>query len=704
LLIAEESHPSLHLLCPTTKLAHAPPFPGKVGAGGKRLKQFALSSIKNQQSAISNQKSKISNQMPATHIQLTAKYRPQNFAQVVGQEEICTVLSRAAALDRIAAAYLFSGTRGVGKTTIARIFAKAVNCQTAPTPEPCNYCRHCRQITSGSAVDVAEIDGASNRGIEQARRLKEDVGYAPLEGRYKIIIIDEAHMLTKEAFNALLKTLEEPPPGVTFVMATTEPQKFPATIVSRCQHFVFKRLTQTQLEAHLRHVLEQEGRPFEPAATVLLARRAAGSVRDGMSLLEQVLTIGDGVLRLEDVRRVLGLAGGELFQRLITAIRAQDCVAVSDVLRVLLDQGLDLGFFLRELVELWRNLFLLRQAGEKALTILELPDAEARIWLAEAAAFSPTYIHAAWQITLEGQRQVLTSLEPAQALEMLLLNLTYLPQLLPLERLADSRAEGGRHESGISVSAVQARPKPTTPPRPLSASTGSGTASPIPTPKAVPSSGTQYSESAGLTGSVSEMSGMTGASGAPETAEASKNPLPALASAASAASANMQPGPAPVATTNDSTFSKLNPPLEMPTWASFLEHYDALCKKSEACLPGLRQVNADLQGKELTLRCLTSFQYEGLQAPQKWRSLEHLLREYFGPALQIKLLPPLQSDGKTQRRPNSGNDGEQLDHPLVREFAERFQAKVISLEPWGQVYTLDNGKIRQGTPSSMAEP
>jgi len=571
--------------------------------------------------------------LSATHIQLTAKYRPQTFAQVVGQEEIRAVLSRAAALDRIAAAYLFSGTRGVGKTTLARIFAKSVNCQTAPTPEPCNQCRHCRQITSGSAVDVAEIDGASNRGIEQARRLKEDVGYAPMEGRYKIIIIDEAHMLTKEAFNALLKTLEEPPPGVIFIMATTEPQKFPATIVSRCQHYVFKRLTQAQLEAHLRHVLELEGRSFEPAATALLARRAAGSVRDGMSLLEQILTISDGGLRLEDVRRVLGLAGGELFQRLIVAIRDQDCVAVSDVLRVLLDQGLDLGFFLRELAELWRNLFLLRQAGEKVLPILGLPDEEARVWLAEAAALSPTHIHAAWQLTLEGQRQVLTSLEPAQTLEMLLLNLAYLPQLLPLEHLAAPGTDRDSQATGLAGGMIApVRAKSSTPPRFM-----------------------------------------------PAKAKSRASPPPATLKATSSAD------PSSTGSSTGSIGGEFERLRKNFTWAGFLEHYDALCKKSEACLPGLRQVNAEQQGDELTLRCPTRFQYEGLQAPQKWHRLEQLLREYFGPALRINLLPLQESSEKTDpQTPGRPNNGPLLEHPLVREFSERFQAKVISLEPYGQ--------------------
>ena len=180
---------------------------------------------------------------------LTRKYRPQRFAEVAGQDAVKRILSRAAGEDRVAPAYLFSGTRGVGKTTLARIFAKALNCETAPTAEPCNVCAQCRQITSGISPDVIEIDAATHGGVDEARRLKEDVGYAPLQSRYKVFIIDEAHMLSKAAFNALLKTLEEPPGRVTFVLATTEPHKFPATIISRCQHFIFKRMTQAELKA-----------------------------------------------------------------------------------------------------------------------------------------------------------------------------------------------------------------------------------------------------------------------------------------------------------------------------------------------------------------------------------------------------------------------------------------------------------------------
>ena len=384
-----------------------------------------------------------------SHAALTAKYRPQTFSQVAGQDTLKTILSRASLEGKVAPAYLFSGTRGVGKTTLARIFAKALNCRSAPAAEPCNQCDQCRAVTMGSAVDVVEIDGASNRGIDDVRWLKEVVGYAPMEGGYKIFIIDEAHMLSREAFNALLKTLEEPPAKVTFIMATTEPHKFPATIISRCQHYVFKPLPENALVDHLAGVLEREGVDFEQNAVRLIARRGSGSVRDSMSLLGQVLALGAGRLTEESARGVLGLAGREAFMSMMEAFKTGDCLALSNILRGMLDQGLDMGFFLREISSLWRNMFMLRQSGEAALSAVDLPENEASACLESSRDFSLQHIHACWQMTVEGQRRVLTSLEPALALELLLLNLAMLPRLLSLESIsAMSRKGGGPADSG----------------------------------------------------------------------------------------------------------------------------------------------------------------------------------------------------------------------------------------------------------------
>lgn len=372
------------------------------------------------------------------NISLAAKYRPQTFAEVVGQDTVKKVLSLASLQDKVAPAYLFSGTRGVGKTTLARIFAKALNCANAPAAEPCNECEACRRITQGAFVDVVEIDGASNRGIDDVRKLRESIGYSPLEGRYKVIIIDEAHMLTKEAFNALLKTLEEPPRGVVFILATTEQHKFPVTILSRCQLYVFKQVPEQTIENHLAKVLNSEKIVFDENAVALIARRAMGSVRDAMSLLGQCLALSpDDVegFKLESriVRQTLGLAGVEVMDRFLLAVQTQDVAKMTVLVRDILAEGIDIGFFLGELVRLFRNLFILKEAGKDILS--DLPLREVIRLEEQATYFSSAFLHAAWQMVLENQRRILQSYEPASALELLLLNLTLLPRLLPLENL-----------------------------------------------------------------------------------------------------------------------------------------------------------------------------------------------------------------------------------------------------------------------------
>ena len=417
------------------------------------------------------------------------------------------VLSRAAAEDRPAAAYLLSGTRGVGKTTIARIFAKALNCQHAPGPEPCNQCEQCRKITQGVHVDVTEIDGASNNSVEDARSLRETIGYAPMEGRYKIFIIDEAHMLTRNAFNALLKTLEEPPERVVFIFATTEAHKFPITIVSRCQHFVFRHLSEDALFAHLSAVLRKENAAFEEGAVRLIARRAAGSVRDSMSLLDQTLALGGAELTVAATRQVLGLAGQELFAELFEALHSQDCAAVATLCGQILQQGVDIGFFMRELAGNLRNLFLLRQSGQAIVPSLRLPADEAAMWQGIAPRFSAAHLHAAWQMALDAQRGIVQSPEPAAALELLLLNLALLPQLLPLERMdsvpapsapvqghpAHDRQEGSPlpprdmgHAVPVRAPATRAREHGT--PAEKSAAAGSSEPAPEPAPSRQPGS------------------------------------------------------------------------------------------------------------------------------------------------------------------------------------------------------------------------
>lgn len=376
------------------------------------------------------------------NLSLASRYRPQSFAEVGGQELITSALSRTAASGSPASAYLLSGTRGVGKTTIARIFAKALNCERGPAAEPCNDCQQCRKVTEGRHVDVCEIDGASNNRVEDARSLRETIGYAPMEGRYKVFIIDEAHMLSNSAFNALLKTLEEPPPQVVFIFATTEAHKFPVTIVSRCQHFVFRHLSQEALANHIAGILQKENRTFDQDAIQIIAKRAQGSARDSMSLLDQIFAFaGEGHVGAETARTVLGLAGQEIFESLFTALAAGDMAAIIETTRQILQKGLDIGYFAREFSTALRNLFLLRETGEKMAASLGLTENEKNFFINHAQTFSSPHLHAAWQLALDSQREIIQNPEPGAALEMLFLNIAILPQLLPVEAASDvSRA------------------------------------------------------------------------------------------------------------------------------------------------------------------------------------------------------------------------------------------------------------------------
>lgn len=587
---------------------------------------------------------------------LTAKYRPQCFAEVAGQEALKAVLSRAAKEDRIAPAYLFSGTRGVGKTTLARILAKAVNCERAPTAEPCNECRHCRQITAGAAVDVVEIDAASNRGIDDARRLKEDIGYAPLECRYKVFIIDEAHMLTREAFNALLKTLEEPPGRVTFILATTEPHKFPATIISRCQHYAFKRLSQAELEAHLKAVLGKEGVACEDAAVSLIARRGAGSVRDSMSLLGQALALGGKSLVAAEVRSLLGLAGQDVFLAVMEAIHAGDCIAAGEVIRQVLDQGLDLGFFLRELSSAWRNMFLLKQGGERALPLIDLPESEARQWLEWTERFDLGRIHASWQLTLEGQRRVLRSLEPALALELLLFNLCSLPQLL---RLSDACASGNAQ---TGAPAAPARPAGQSgQPRPASAQGRPGFTPPArpgarqPGPSARPAA-----QAAGVT-ATADIGGGEPDGDEPPPAEPPPGHAQAVASLAAENAAE------PVAPSAQ--------PQGPRTWEGFLAWVDERVKETGQAINGARLVPGEVEGDVLRLYCRNETHCRLVTQGREFPVFKRYVEEYFGPGMRIEATAKRAAPQKSLKELRE----EIREHPLVKQVMEEFDAQIVDI-------------------------
>ena len=295
------------------------------------------------------------------YVALYRRWRPQDFDTLVGQQAVKTALSNALASGRIAHAYLFAGPRGTGKTSTARILAKALNCDKGPTAHPCGECVNCERITAGTSMDVFEIDAASNRGIEEIKTLREQLAFAPVNGRYKVYIIDEVHMLTTEAFNALLKTLEEPPAHVIFILATTDPHKIPATIHSRCQRFDFRRVTVEEITDHLAMIAERSGISADREALRLIAIQSEGGMRDALSLLDQCGVMGEQVTATT-VREVLGIVGRETLRELVQAIGKQDLSATLEKLNFLLEQGKDVRQVLTELAEYLRALLLYKAA------------------------------------------------------------------------------------------------------------------------------------------------------------------------------------------------------------------------------------------------------------------------------------------------------------------------------------------------------
>lgn len=303
------------------------------------------------------------------YIIFALKYRPKNFDEVVGQDHITTTLRNSILSDRLAQAYLFSGPRGVGKTSVARILAKSLNCQNGPTVLPCQVCLMCKEISEGRSLDVLEIDGASNRGIDEVRQLRENVKFSPTKGKYKIYVIDEVHMLTQEAFNALLKTLEEPPSHVKFIFATTHPHKVIPTILSRCQRFDFRRIPAKDIVEQLEKIARLENLDVEKDVLTTIARNVDGSLRDAESILEQLVSFSDGRLTLKDVSYLLGIIGEDFLFQITNRIIEKDLEGALESFNSLIEQGKDINNFIERLLEHFRNLMVVKATGSKPLSL-----------------------------------------------------------------------------------------------------------------------------------------------------------------------------------------------------------------------------------------------------------------------------------------------------------------------------------------------
>ena len=347
------------------------------------------------------------------------KYRPGTFDDVIGQPHVVQTLVNSITTKRIAQAYLFSGTRGVGKTTVARILAKALNCEQGPTGTPCGACSNCLEIAQGTSVDVMEIDGASNTSVDDVREIRENVKFAAFRGKYRVYIIDEVHMLSNSAFNALLKTLEEPPPHVVFIFATTEIHKIPATILSRCQHYNFRRIARTEIVERLRHVVEQDQIVIEERSLMALARASEGSMRDGLSLLDQAVAFGGKTIVHADLEALLGAVPQELVRAVIQAITNQESAAALRVLAQLLDQGHDLRAYCAEVVEHLRNMLVVSvvPSPQEWQGLIEASAEDLTQMAADARSFSPELLQELLAIFTQAEDSLRLSAHPRFVLE-----------------------------------------------------------------------------------------------------------------------------------------------------------------------------------------------------------------------------------------------------------------------------------------------
>ena len=432
-----------------------------------------------------------------SYLVLARKWRPQTFDELVGQEHVSRTLTNAIRTDRVAHAFLFTGVRGVGKTTAARILAKALNCTQGPTPTPCNQCVNCREITAGNAVDVLEIDGASNTGVDDVREIIENVRYQAAKSRFKIYIIDEVHMLSTSAFNALLKTLEEPPAHVKFIFATTDPHKVPHTIHSRCQRYDFKRIPFRLIADRLAHIARSEGVGVSDRALFMIAREGEGSMRDAQSLLDQVIAFAGKTVKDEDVAAALGLADRKMLYAVADALVERHAVRALELLNELHLYGYDMRRFTRELLEHFRNLSVARLLPGGDL-LADLPDEERQEVERQAQLMSTADLDRAFRLLLATESEISHVPYPKLVLEMALIKLATLTAVVPVDELLERIAEleqrlgtGGSATGGSSPARADkpltTRPEP--PPRqrtaePVAPRPSAAPAGPEPSPAA----------------------------------------------------------------------------------------------------------------------------------------------------------------------------------------------------------------------------
>ncbi len=622
-----------------------------------------------------------------SYLGIARKWRPQTFADVVGQQHVTRTLQNAIQSNRVAHAYIFSGVRGVGKTTSARILAKALNCEKGPAPEPCNQCDRCREISAGTSLDVLEIDAASNRGIDQIRELREMVRYAPAVGRYKVVILDEAHQLTEEASNALLKTLEEPPERVIFILATTAPESLPETIRSRAQHFHFRSLSFGEISDSLERVTKAEGLEIDPAAVAVLARAAEGSLRDALSLVEQAIAYCDRTVTDRELRDLLGVVSEEALDEMVEAVATNSAQRALALVHQIISSGENLDSFCREAIRHVRNLLVVRVAGADSPMVAASADERPRLDR-QAARFTEEDLTRFFQILLSTQTDLRRQPDPRLHLEMGLLRMVNAARLAPLEDLlAELRGEI---------------------PAPRPAGPSSPTPSPSPARSGNPSAGPSHARSSGASFSAAPPAAPVPSPARPAAPpERNERPAPVATAApapvpAAPASPSVSHSPSAPEAQQSAEVSATRPaPTEVETegldGAQVQALKDAAFDSQQKLLGYLLDQVTRWEVSSGELRVYfpgdQASLVDMLQTRERLERLRALAAEVFGQPLRVCVkLASSRKSTATNAAPSprpSGAAAENLyaryeENPAVRAVLERFGGRISAIKPAGE--------------------
>ena len=589
-----------------------------------------------------------------SYLVLARKWRPQGFDDLIGQEPIMHILKNALFQSKISHAYIFSGPRGVGKTSTARILAKALNCKEGPTPSPCGACVSCAAIVDGSSVDVTEIDGASNNSVDDIRDLRERVKYAPSGGKYKIYIIDEVHMLSTSAFNALLKTLEEPPSHVIFVLATTEMKKIPATVLSRCQHMPFRRISGSMIKARLRQISEAEGIKISSPALSLVAKAADGSVRDSLTILDQLSSFSSMITE-ENVQSLLGLADFGLLARLSRALIEGNRIALIAIVNLLSENGTDFRSFTKELVQFFRDL-LVASVVQKPEDALDLNTEELSSVKDIISASSEDQLTLMLSEIMKAETDVRNSSSPRLALEMALIRASFLSSMKPLKQVIENIDLYSRQVSGSSADALPACK---------------------PSEKTMPPVQTKPPEVKKIAGpEILSSVEQPGADVMPEDPAKEEMPAePEEEALSEDTSEDVADDESPEKISSD-------PPIVsnrdiLSAWAKTLEKIDApLASK-------ISRANVELKGDELLLTLNGGHSVFEDAIMKSLKSLEIIVSAEYGNKLRIKLVT---SQKKSPRRKDLNEKA--MNEPVVKEALELFNGRVVAVTP---LENINNG-------------